>query len=134
MLLAVCNAKYEFIMVDIGDSGRQSGGSAYNNSQLRFSNESNALNLPDPDIVVSNPENVLAYVFVADVALGLKCHTMKPYPDQKIASDQRVVNHGRSRGRIIIENAFGIASSRFQIFCRPIIAITDKVILSKKAV
>ena len=36
MLLAVCNAKYEFIMVDIGDSGRQSGGSAYNNSQLRF--------------------------------------------------------------------------------------------------
>ena len=133
MLLAVCNAKYEFIMVDIGDSGRQSGGSVYNNSQLRFSNESNALNLPDPDIVVSNPENVLAYVFVADVALGLKCHTMNLYPDQKIASDERV-NHRRSRGRIITENAFGIASSRFQIFCRPIIAITDKVILSTKAV
>ena len=133
MLPAVCNAKYEFIMVDIGDSGRQSDGSVYNNSQLGFSNESNALNLQDPDIAVSNPENILVYVLVADVALGLKCHTMNLHPDQKIASDERV-NHRRSRGRIIIENAFGIASSRFQIFCRPIIAITDKVILSTKAV
>ena len=34
VLLAVCNAKYEFTMVDIGDSGRQSDGSVYNNSHL----------------------------------------------------------------------------------------------------
>ena len=33
-LLVVCNAKYEFTMVDTGDSGRQSDGSVYNNNHL----------------------------------------------------------------------------------------------------
>ena len=36
VLLAICNANYEFILVDIGDSGRQNDGSAYANSHLGF--------------------------------------------------------------------------------------------------
>ena len=43
VLLAVCNAKYEFTMVDIGDSGRQSDGSVYNNSHLGFTIGNNTL-------------------------------------------------------------------------------------------
>ena len=46
VLQAVCNAKYEFTMVDIGDSGRQSNGSVCNNSHLGFAVENNTLNLP----------------------------------------------------------------------------------------
>ena len=130
VLLAVCNAKYEFTMVDIGDSGRQSDGSVYNNSQLGFAIEKNSLNLPDG----SNPENTLPYVFVADDAFGLKCHMMKPYPDQNIPLDERIFNYRCSRARRIIENAFGIATSRFRIFRRPIIANTEKVILITKSV
>ena len=134
MLLAVCNAKYEFTMVDIGDSGRQSDGSIYNNSHLGFAINNNTLNLLDPDFVGSNPQNILPYVFVADDAFGLKCHMMKPYPDQNISLDERIFNYRCSRARRIIENAFGIATSRFQIFRRPIIANTEKVILITKSV
>ena len=134
VLLAVCNAKYEFTMVDIGDSGRQSDGSVYNNSHLRFAIENNILNLPDPDVVGSNLENILPYVFVADDAFGLKCHMMKPYPDQNIPLDERIFNYRCSRARRIIENAFGIATSTFRIFRRPIIANTEKVILITKSV
>ena len=43
VLLAVCNAKYEFTVVDIGDSGRQSDGSVYNNSHLGFTIGNNTL-------------------------------------------------------------------------------------------
>ena len=64
VFLAVCNAKYEFTIGDIGDSARQSDGSVYSNSHLGFSVENNTLNLPDPDI--------LPYVFVTDDAFGLK--------------------------------------------------------------
>ena len=38
------------------------------------------------------------------------------------------------RARRIIQNAFGIATSRFRIFRRPIIANTEKVILITKSV
>ena len=135
VLLPVCNAKYEFTMVDIGDSGRQSDGSVYNNSHLGFAIENNTLNLPDPDVVGSNPENKLPYVFVADDVFGLKCQTMKPYPDHNIPLDKRIFNYRCSRARRIIENAFGIAAtSRFWIFRRPILANTEKVILITNSV
>ena len=32
--MAICNARYQFTIVDIGDSGRQSDGSVYANSNL----------------------------------------------------------------------------------------------------
>ena len=49
VLLALCNARYEFLLVDIGDSGRQSDGSVYNNSQLGHAIEHKLLNIPKPD-------------------------------------------------------------------------------------
>ena len=73
-LLAVCNAHYEFTMVDIGDSGRQSDGSVYNNNYLGNAIENNSLNIPDPESVGKNPDTVLPYVFVADDEFGLKTH------------------------------------------------------------
>ena len=128
MLLAVCNAKYEFTIVDIGDSTRQSVGSFYNNSHLGFAIENNTLNLSDPDVVDSNPENILPYVFVTDGVFGLKCHMMRPYPDQNISLDERILNCRCFRTRRIIESIIGIATSAFRIYQRPIIANTEKVI------
>ena len=134
VLLAVCSARYEFTMVDIRDSGRQNDGSAYNNSHLGFAIENKTLNLPDPDVVGSNPENKLSYVFVADDVFGLKCQMMKLYPDHNIPLDKRIFNYRCFRVRRIIENAFGIATSRFLIFRRSILANTEKVILITNSV
>ena len=102
MFLAVCNAKYEFKIVNIGNSGRQTDGSIYNNSHLRFTMENDTLNLSDLDVVGSNPEYILPYVFL-DNAFGLKCHMMKLYPDPNILLDERIFNYRCSRARRIIE-------------------------------
>ena len=134
VLLAVCNAKYEFIMDDIGDSGRQSDGSVYNNSHLGYAIENNTLNIPKPEVVGRSPTNILLYVFVADDAFGLKSHMMKPYPNQNLQLDQQIFNYRLSQARRLIENTFGIATTRFRIFRRPIIAKTEKIILVTKAV
>ena len=125
--MAVCNARYEFTMVDIGDSGRQSDGSVYNNSQLGYAIENNTLNIPDAESIGKNPDNILPYVFVADDAFGLKRHMMKPYPNQNIPLDQRIFNYRLSRARRIIENTFGIATTRFGNFADLSLQIQKKL-------
>ena len=44
MLLGVCNTSYKFTLVEIGDSGRQSNGSVYANSNLGYAIEHKPLN------------------------------------------------------------------------------------------
>ena len=134
VLLAVCNARYEFLLVDIGDSGRQSDGSVYNNSHLGHAIENNLLDIPKPEKINPDSSKLYPFVFVADDAFGLKPHMMKPYPNQNQSIEQRIFNYRLSRARRVIENTFGIATSRFKVFCRPIIAKTEKVKSITKAV
>ena len=134
VLLAVCNAQYQFTLVDIGDTGRQADGSVYSNSYLGRAIENGLLNFPSAESLHNHPGKKFPYVFLADDAFGLKTNLMKPYPDQYLPLDERIFNYRLSRARRVIENAFGIAATRFRIFHRPIIATEKKVILITKAV
>ena len=71
---------------------------------------------------------------MADDAFGLKPQIMKPYQNQNLPIDQRILNYRLSRARRVIDNTFGIATSRFRVFRRPIIAKTKKVKSISKAV
>jgi len=62
VLLAGCNAKYECIMVDSGDSGRQSDGSVYHNSHLGYAIENNTLNIAKHAVVGRDPANMMLSV------------------------------------------------------------------------
>ena len=44
--MAVSSAAYKFLMVDIGESGRQSDGSVYYNIDLGFAIENDLINMP----------------------------------------------------------------------------------------
>lgn len=59
---------------------------------------------------------------------------MKPYPGQDLTLAERLFNYRLSRARRIIENCFGVATSRFRVFPKPIIADVEKVINITKAV
>ena len=133
VLLGVCDAKYKFILVDIGDSGRQSDGNVYANSNLGYAIENKLLNVP-LDAKIIGSARVLPYVFVADDAFGLKRHMMKPYPFSNLSENKLVFNYRLSRARRVIENTFGICASRFRVFHRPIIAKVENVIAITKAV
>ena len=50
----------------------------YNNSQLGFAIENNMLKIPEDSNIFNNCDKILPYVFVADDALVLKRHMMKP--------------------------------------------------------
>jgi hypothetical protein len=48
VLLAVCNSNYEFTMVDIGESGRQSDGGTFANSNIGQVITNDLCDIPDP--------------------------------------------------------------------------------------
>ena len=133
VVMAICNARYQFTVVDIVDSGRESDSSVYANSNLGYAIENKQLKLPG-EKKLRNSQRILPHVFVGDDAFGLKPHMMKPYPSQNLPIDQRVFNYRLSRTRRIIENVFGICASRFRVLRRPIIASAKKEVLIIKAI
>ena len=133
VLMAVCDAKYEFTLVEIGDAGRQSDGGVYKNSHLGYAIDTNSINRPLTGRLVSNGKEY-PYVFVADEAFQLKTFMLKPFAQLGVDSEKKIFNYRLSRARRVIENSFGIAASRFRIFRRPIIASVDTVILITQAV
>ena len=133
VLLAVCDAHYRFIMIDVGDTSRHSDGGVFSNSQFGKALASNSLSLPParplPGI---NSQNV-PYVIVGDAAFPLKPNMMRPYPGRELFESRSIFNYRLSRARRVIENSFGILASRWRIFRRPIIATPSHVVTYTKA-
>lgn len=126
VLLATCDAKYRFVLVDVGDSGRHSDGGVFSNSKLGQMFHSNSLNLPPPR-ALPRTNVVVPMFFVADDAFPLKSGIMKPYPGRMLPISKQIYNYRLSRARIIIENTFGLLCSRWRIFysfinCHPELA------------
>ena len=75
VLMAVCNANYEFTLLNIGDTGRNSDGGVFGHSDMGIAFESNLLNIPDP-IELSGTEIKCPYILVA--AFPLKAYKAVP--------------------------------------------------------
>ncbi|XP_031328716.1 protein ALP1-like isoform X2 [Photinus pyralis] len=99
-LLAIADANYQFVMVDIGGEGRQSDS--------------------DPDEV--------PYVLVADEAFPLTEYMMRPYPRRgQLDMRKKVFNYRLSRARRVVESSFGLLAGRWRIFRKPIIASSTTI-------
>ena len=129
VLLAVCNANYEFTLVDIGEAGRQSDGGVYSSSNLGQAIDQNILKFPEPATINNySTTKKFPYVFVADEAFALKPFMPRPYPRRnELNIHELIFNYRLSRARRLIENTFGILASRFRIFRRPIIAKIENI-------
>lgn len=132
VLMAVCDANYCFTLLDVGDAGRQSDGGVFMNSAFGRAMEAGDISLPNADYV-SGITTPIPYFLVGDAAFPLKTYLLRPYPGRYLSEDKRIFNYRLSRARRIIENAFGIMSTKFRIFRRAIIANPTKVTRITKA-
>lgn len=119
VLMGIANANYELIMVDVGTNGRVSDGGVIKNTKFWQYFENNQLQIPEPD-ELPNTKKIMPYVFVGDEAFQLLPNFMKPYNKQVLNDNRRIFNYRLSRARRIIENVFGILTTRFKIFQKPI--------------
>ena len=75
--------------------------------------EANTLNVPNPKVLPGAPHlGAVPYVIVADEAFPPKAYIMRPYPGRHLSEERKVFNYRLSRARRIVENAFGILSSK----------------------
>ncbi len=116
VLMAVINNDYEFIILDIGEAGRQSDCGVFANGHIGYAMNNELLGLPAPRKVSPTLDMLFPYVFTGDEAFPLKTYLVKPFPKASLGIKERVANYRISRARRVVENEFGIAASRFLVF------------------
>lgn len=119
VLMAIADARYKFLYIDVGCNGRVSDGGVFNKCSFAAAMNAGVLKLPEPSALRGRTRN-LPFVFVADDAFALRTNMMKPFPGRALSAAERIYNYRLSRARRVIENAFGILSARFRVFLKPI--------------
>ena len=114
VLLALVKVKYKFLWLNVGSSGSSSDAQIFNNSQLRRKIENGTLWLPPPEPLGPLGPN-RHYFLLGDNAFALIPWLVKPYSRRQLTQGERIADYRISRGRRVVENAFGILVGRFRV-------------------
>ena len=109
ILLAIVDADYNFLFVDVGTNGRANDSGVFGRSAISTLLENGELNIPPPQPLPGRQRDI-PFVIVGDDAFPLKNYLVKPYPNRQLDPEKRVFNYRLSRARRIVENVFGIQS------------------------
>lgn len=130
VLLAMVDADYKFLYIDVGAYGKQSDGGVFADSSLgkAFTDLGNTINLPADDILDGADDlGPLPYVIVADEAFPLKRNIMRPYPGRQSNLAHDAYNYRHSRARRVSENGFGLLSERWRVYHTKLAVMPDIV-------
>jgi len=121
VLLAMVDANYKFIAVDIGSYGKEGDSGIFLKSTMGKQVLNGSFSFPN-DSTLPGSNIVVPHVIVADEAFRLDTHIMKPYTKKAGRDDitKTVFNYRLSRARRVTENAFGLLSQVFRVFYQPI--------------
>uniref|UniRef100_A0A182N400 DDE Tnp4 domain-containing protein n=1 Tax=Anopheles dirus TaxID=7168 RepID=A0A182N400_9DIPT len=122
VLLALVDADYNFLYVNVGGQGGISDGGIFKNSRLHEMLENKRLDIPEPEILRA-PYNIqVPYFILGDKAFAFTNYCIRPYggPENRLGPIQRNFNYFQSRARMVVENSLGILANRFQVIKGPI--------------
>ena len=127
ILLTVCDARYCFSFVDIGEYGSNNDSGVLKNSNMGKMFDRNQMGVPDSELI-EGTNYELPYFLVSDEIFPLQNWLMRPYSGKALINDQRkIFNYRLSRARHIIEITFGILVSCWRVFQTPINVTPEKV-------
>lgn len=133
VLLAVCDANYCFLYVDVGAYGKSNDSSLFKESLFYKHLSENKLNIPAPKPITNVDKTSLPHVFLGDDAFGLAKNIMCPYVGKQLTHVKKVFNYRLSRARRYIECTFGIMANKWRVFQRPLnvaIDFADLIVLA----
>ena len=119
VLLAVVDADYCFVVVDIGAYEKNSHGGVLQDSLFGKYLRTNLLGIPTADKISGSPNRgKMPYVLIGDEAFPLSTNLMRPFPFIGLTHEMIIFNYRLSRAGRIVENAFGILAARWQVYRR----------------
>ncbi|XP_068204670.1 putative nuclease HARBI1 [Palaemon carinicauda] len=113
--MAVADATYKFLYVDVGAEGGASDGGTGSNCSLHDAVEENRAEVPQPELL-PNDDHPVPNHFVGDDTFALRTWMMKPFSYGSQVLRERIYSHRLSRARRVVENAFGILCQKFHCF------------------
>lgn len=132
VLMALVDSDYRFLWIDVGCNGRISDGGVFDGCSLQQALARRSDMLPDPAPCPGDERSTSFYV-CADDAFPLQENLMKPFSHKDMLYERRIYNYRISRGRRVVENAFGILSNRFRVFLTKIALEPAKVVMLVQA-
>lgn len=102
VLLAVCDASYNFTLVDIGQYGSANDSSVPNNFEMGKAFEVGSILIPEPDRLLGCSLPLVPYFLVGDEIFVLKPWLLPPYPGKNIKEEQIIFNYCLSGARRVI--------------------------------
>lgn len=126
--MAVVDADYKFLMVDIGQMGSVSDGGVWDACTFGHGWNRDLIDVP-PASPLPGTTTAIPYVIVGDEAFPLKPNLMRPYPGRESNHNhrKRTYNYRLSRARRVVENAFGILAARWRFLYSPVDAQPERL-------
>ena len=121
VLMALVDSKARFTYVEIACGGGSLDSGVFESCALSklMGSPGNDLNIPAAKTLPGRSMQVPYHVTGND-AFPLKSYLMKPAPLRYATAKDKVYNCRESRGRAVIDKAFGQLVSRYEIFRKPI--------------
>ncbi|XP_035786321.1 putative nuclease HARBI1 [Anopheles albimanus] len=118
--LTVIDAMYRFLIVDVGNYGVNGENAILHDSNF-IDNYFDNLEYPQPTTLPGS-DIIVPYVFLGNESFGLKTFLMRPYPKITCVdrTDRQEFNAQLSRGRTVVDKAFGMLTSNWKVFLKPI--------------
>ena len=118
VLMALVDAKTNFLYVDVGAQGRVGDAGVFNNCKLSHKLQNNELGIP-PASILPDSDILCPYMIIGDDAFSMRTYLMKPYHRRGPVKQERIFNYRLSRALRVVENAFGRLANRFRVYRAP---------------
>ncbi|XP_067131302.1 uncharacterized protein [Centruroides vittatus] len=120
ILLAISDAHYCFLMIDYGHYDSESDSGILRKSVFGQHLINGKLTFPKAD-ALPNSNTLFPYFIIGNEVFPLRHNLLRPYPrHSEFSHSEKIYNYRLSRGKHVVENAFGILAARFCILRKPL--------------
>lgn len=133
VLLAIIDAEYRFIYVNVGSFGKDCDSSIFKTTTFWKMLTEHSLQIPKPSPLHEGSQIDVPFVLIGDEAFGLHEHLLMPFGGTHLDRQKLIFNYRLTRARRYAKCAFAILANKWRIFHRPLDVHEDTAIWIIKA-